>query len=96
MDIILSQPPEALGSLDISFDDERIKPLLFRYRARHYPWTLTETEQQRWMSHCRDYFETRLPDYTLNLENLAHEHETDEHKMRVLKSVYEYVSKLVS
>ncbi|QIA63389.1 exodeoxyribonuclease I [Vibrio astriarenae] len=96
MDIILSQPPEALGSLDISFDDGRIKPLLFRYRARHYPWTLTETEQQRWMSHCRDYFETRLPDYTLNLENLAHEHETDEHKMRVLKSVYEYVSKLVS
>ncbi|MGR5338636.1 exodeoxyribonuclease I [Vibrio astriarenae] len=96
MDVILSQSPEALGSLDITFDDQRIAPLLFRYRARHFPWTLTETEQQKWMAHCRDYFETRLQDYTLNLENLVHEHESDENKMRVLKAVYDYVAKLVN
>ncbi|MDR9826542.1 exodeoxyribonuclease I [Vibrio sp. FNV 38] len=96
MDIIHSHAPENLGSLDITFDDPRIAPLLFRYRARHYPWTLTETEQQKWLMHCRDYFEQRIAEYTLNLENLVHEHESDEKKMRILKSTYDYVSSLVN
>ncbi|MGL6313934.1 exodeoxyribonuclease I [Vibrio sp. WXL103] len=96
MEIILSSVPEALGSLDITFDDSRIEPLLFRYRARHYPWTLSDVEQQKWLAHCRDYFESQLQDYSLNLENLVHEHESDESKIRVLKAVYQYVTKLVN
>lgn len=96
MEIILSSAPEALGSLDITFDDSRIEPLLFRYRARHYPWTLSDVEQQKWLAHCRDYFESQLQDYSLNLENLVHEHESDESKIRVLKAVYQYVTKLVN
>jgi len=96
MDIIRSAKPEDLGSLDISFKDARIQPLLFKYRARHFPWTLDESEQQQWALHCRDYFESRLPDYMLNLENLVHEHESDENKLAILKSIYRYVEKLVS
>ncbi|NAW69265.1 exodeoxyribonuclease I [Vibrio sp. V27_P1S3P104] len=94
MEIIRSSHPELLGSLDIEFSDQRIAPLLFRYRARHYPWTLSDTEQRRWADHCRDYFETRLPDYMLNLENLVQEHQSDEKKMAILKSVYRYVESL--
>ncbi|EAP91794.1 exodeoxyribonuclease I, partial [Vibrio splendidus 12B01] len=30
------------------------------------------------------------------LENLAHEHESDEKKMAILKAVYQYVEKLAS
>lgn len=96
MDIILETRPENLTALDISFNDSRIEPLLFRYRARNFPHTLSESEQARWTAHCRDYFESRLPDYMLNLENLAHEHESDADKMAILKSVYQYVEKLVS
>ncbi|SDG96168.1 Exodeoxyribonuclease I subunit C [Vibrio xiamenensis] len=96
MDIIRQTDPNNLAALDITFDDERIAPLLFRYRARHFPWTLDETEQQKWAAHCRDYFETRLEDYMLNLENLAHEHESDTRKINLLKAVYQYVEKLVS
>ncbi|MCG3737521.1 exodeoxyribonuclease I [Vibrio cincinnatiensis] len=94
MEIIRSSHPELLGSLDIQFSDPRIAPLLFRYRARHYPWTLNDTEQRRWANHCRDYFETCLPSYMLSLENLVQEHQSDEKKMAILKSVYRYVESL--
>ncbi len=96
MDIILEAKPENLAVLDIQFGDKRIAPLLFKYRARNYVETLSDEEQQRWTRHCRDYFEASLPDYMLNLENLAHEHESDEKKLAILKSVYKYVEQLVS
>lgn len=35
------------------FDDERLPELLFRYRARNFPETLDEAEQQRWRTFCR-------------------------------------------
>ncbi|CSC68023.1 exonuclease I [Vibrio cholerae] len=94
MEIIRTTAPENLGSLAIRVADKRIEPLLFRYRARHYPHTLTDTEQRRWAAHCRDYFERNLEGYMLNLENLVHEHQADPKKMAILKSVYHYVEKL--
>lgn len=96
MEIIRATDPEQLSALDISFADKRIEPLLFRYRARNYPWTLDEAEQRRWTNHCRDFYESKLEDYMINLENLAHEHESDEKKMAILKSVYQYVENLAS
>ncbi|MEH0666074.1 exodeoxyribonuclease I [Vibrio scophthalmi] len=96
MEIIRQTDPQQLAGLDIEFSDPRIAPLLFRYRARHYPWTLDEKEQQQWAAHCREYFESRIEDYMINLENLVHEHESDEKKVAILKSVYQYVQQLVS
>ncbi|MBU2897721.1 exodeoxyribonuclease I [Vibrio hepatarius] len=96
MNIIRETDPESLGSLDISFHDQRIAPLLFRYRARNFPSTLNDTEQHQWANHCQDYFNSRIQDYILNLENLVHENESDESKVIILKSVYKYVEKLVS
>ncbi|MCU8386678.1 exodeoxyribonuclease I [Vibrio vulnificus] len=96
MDIIRQTDPTHLAALDITFNDKRIEPLLFRYRARNYPWTLDENEQRRWANHCREYFESRIEEYMLNLENLVHEHESDEKKMAILKSVYRYTESLIS
>lgn len=96
MEIIRETDPNNLAALDITFNDERIAPLLFRYRARNFPWTLDEAEQQRWASHCREYFESRIEEYMLNLENLVHEHESDQKKIAILKSIYQYVQKRVS
>lgn len=96
MDIIRSTEPNNLVALDLSFKDKRIEPLLFRYRARHFPHTLDIDEQTKWANHCREYFEQTLPDYMLNLENLAHEHEDDSRKISILKSVYNYVVQLTS
>lgn len=96
MEIIRQSGPEQLADLDISFSDERIAPLLFRFRARNYPWTLSEQELRQWAIHCQHTFESTWDDYLLNLENLVHQHEGDEDKINILKAVYRYVEKLVS
>lgn len=36
----------------VAFEDGRLDELLFRYRARNWPDTLSEAEQQRWVQHC--------------------------------------------
>lgn len=96
MDILRNLSPEQLEDVQLSFQDERVAALLFRYRARHYPWTLSLQEQQRWQHHCREYFEQHLPTYLIHLEQLAFEHEQDEKKLALLKALYQYVEQLVS
>jgi exodeoxyribonuclease-1 len=45
--------PEMLGAREFGFSDPRIPELLFRYRARNWPLTLTHTERQRWDDYRR-------------------------------------------
>ena len=45
--------PEQLARGQWPFDDERLPELLFRYRARNFPTSLSEEEQQRWRTFCR-------------------------------------------
>ncbi|MGH6625324.1 MAG: exodeoxyribonuclease I [Burkholderiaceae bacterium] len=44
-------PPQQLAAARSSFDDPRLEELLFRYRARNFPATLTHDEVQRWDEH---------------------------------------------
>lgn len=37
----------------LPFDDPRLPELLFRYRARNFPQSLSETEQQQWRLFCQ-------------------------------------------
>ncbi len=50
MKIVLETEPRNLPALDITFVDKRIEKLLFNYRARNFPGTLDDAEQQRWLS----------------------------------------------
>jgi exodeoxyribonuclease I len=43
--------PEELAQEQVSFADQRLEELLFRYRARNYPATLNEQDQSRWEAH---------------------------------------------
>ncbi|RDS79910.1 exodeoxyribonuclease I [Dyella monticola] len=45
---VRSTPPEQLGQRHFNFRDARYPELLFRYRARNWPHTLTPEEHQRW------------------------------------------------
>ncbi|SDZ20392.1 exodeoxyribonuclease I [Pseudomonas sp. NFIX28] len=45
--------PVHLGQEQWPFDDERLPELLFRYRARNFPDTLSGEEQERWKSFCQ-------------------------------------------
>ncbi len=51
---IRAASPEQLRERTWPFQDPRMPELLFRYRARHFPGSLSEEEQQRWREDCRE------------------------------------------
>ena len=44
-------PPAKLAARQPAFEDGRLDELLFRYRARNFPDTLSDAEQQQWHEH---------------------------------------------
>ncbi|WP_342315622.1 exodeoxyribonuclease I [Lysobacter sp. FW306-1B-D06B] len=50
---VRTTPPEALGLAEFPFRDARLPELLFRYRARNWPETLTSEEWTRWNDYRR-------------------------------------------
>ncbi|RYF01472.1 MAG: exodeoxyribonuclease I [Comamonadaceae bacterium] len=46
-----SLSPEELAQERPGFDDERLAELVWRYRARNFPHTLNEEDQERWEQH---------------------------------------------
>jgi exodeoxyribonuclease-1 len=46
--------PQALADKRPAFADPRLDELLFRYRARNFPQTLSAPEQAQWQAHCAD------------------------------------------
>ena len=97
MDILRGLSPEQLGNHPFKFQDERLSVLLFRYRARNYPYTLTNEEQQQWQQYCQSKLQyggkgiLSIDEFMIKIENLAHEHEENKGKMSVLKALYDYV-----
>ncbi len=51
LDRLRDLSPEALANERTSFADARLEEVLFRYRARNFPATLSEQEQTRWEAH---------------------------------------------
>jgi exodeoxyribonuclease-1 len=43
--------PEQLAARRLAFDDARLEEIVFRYRARNFPETLSGDERQRWEQH---------------------------------------------
>ena len=50
LDALRMHKPEALAR-PVSFEDERLNELLWRYRARNFPHTLSEEEHAAWEAH---------------------------------------------
>ncbi|WEP43958.1 exodeoxyribonuclease I [Cronobacter dublinensis subsp. infanticibi] len=96
MRIVLQTPPQNLPALDITFVDKRIEKLLFNYRARNFPGTLSEPEQLRWLNHRRDVFTPEfLQAYAQELEMLYNQYESDKEKTALLKALYQYAQEIV-
>ncbi|MCY4181915.1 MAG: exodeoxyribonuclease I [Gammaproteobacteria bacterium] len=58
METLRKTAPGELGRYDFPFRDQRLPEMLFRYRARNYPDTLSAEEQERW----REFRHGRLTD----------------------------------
>ena len=49
---IRNTAPEKLATLSFKYDDARLPEMLFRYRARNFPNTLTSEEWAKWRAFC--------------------------------------------
>jgi len=96
MNIVQQTPPDQLASLDLTFVDGRIEPLLFNYRARNWPETLNEAEQQRWLQHRQEQLSHEaVQAYVQELEALYNQYEGDGEKLKLLKALFDYARNLV-
>jgi exodeoxyribonuclease-1 len=89
-----SLPAEQLAQAAVSFDDRRLDELLFRYRARNFPATLTPVEAGRWEEHRAAKLYNGQGD-VITVEVLARRIDelsetVDEHGEEILGALYDY------
>jgi exodeoxyribonuclease-1 len=84
-------PPQALGLAQFAFRDPRLPELLFRYRARNWPDTLSPAERERWNAYRRERLlgdsglsESTLPAFFAEIDGLRGEHAGDPAKLALL------------
>lgn len=53
-DQVRKSAPEALAQLTPGFDEKKLDEMLYRYRARNWPQTLSREEKARWEEYRRD------------------------------------------
>ncbi len=70
--------PQALSANPPVFQDDRLNSLMFRFRARNFPETLTHQELEQWQRFCKDQLQfgienpaRTLDDFMLQLEHCA-------------------------
>ncbi len=95
MRTVRQSPAADLGRIDMPFRDRRLKEMLFRYRARNYPQTLSDDEKAEWekfrLSRITD---SKLRDgFAADLEK-ARSLALDEHTEQALQDLEDYVASL--
>lgn len=75
-----------LSDFHPEFVDERLSPLLLRFKARNYPSTLSEDEARIWEKWRADYINAQLPQFMKSLQRLATT-EQDEAKQFILQEL---------
>lgn len=91
--------PEALAVARTGFDDLRLEELLLRYRARNFPETLSEEEQERWEQHRTEKLlegaggALSVDEYFARIDALGET--ADERSEAILGALYDYAEAVV-
>jgi exodeoxyribonuclease I len=87
-------PAPALAGAQPHFEDARLDELLFRYRARNFPESLSADDTQRWEEHRRarlfdgDGGARTIPQLFEEIDRLSED--TDERGEEILGALYDY------
>lgn len=73
MSVIRGADANELADFHPSFSDERLPELLFRYKAKFFPSSLSEEEMVRWEQFRANKIRTTLPSYLEQLQKMARE-----------------------
>jgi len=85
--------PDKLAALNLSIVDKRFNKLFFNYRARNFPETLNQEEQEKWDEYKQSIFDL---DYFENLDMFAEQYKNDEKNLDIINSLQEYAEMIVS
>ncbi len=91
--------PQQLAKMQPAFNDARLEELLFRYRARNFPATLSTDDMHRWESHrCERLFDGRGGARTVeqlfdDIDRLSED--IDERGEHILGALYDYAEAIV-
>ncbi len=95
LDSLRKETPARLATASPSFSDPRLLELLFRYRARNFPETLSEGEMEHWEQHrAARFYEgaggaRSIDQFFGEIDNL--QQDADERAEHILAELYEYV-----
>jgi exodeoxyribonuclease-1 len=98
LEALRADTPEQLALARPSFEDERLVELLFRYRARNFPQTLSAADAGRWEEHRA----ARLFDGAAGARTVeqlfgeidALSEDADEHAEEILGALYDYAESI--
>jgi exodeoxyribonuclease-1 len=71
VETVRSASERELADFHPQFADERLAPLLLRYKARNYPKSLSESEARDWESWRSARIESRLPQFMASINKAA-------------------------
>ncbi|WP_018981440.1 exodeoxyribonuclease I [Salinimonas chungwhensis] len=98
---VIEQEPEQLAAMSDKTQNQTLRTMLFRYRARNYPHTLSESEVQRWQNHRTarltdpdSVASITLEPYLMEIEQLAAQSPDDANKQAILRALYQYAENL--
>ncbi|PPI86746.1 exodeoxyribonuclease I [Candidatus Pantoea edessiphila] len=97
MNIIHRTSPKLLSKLNLNFENNRLKELLFRYRARNYPNTLSFEEQLCWKKHCKINLNyKRIKSFLSEIKLLKKSYKDNQNKIEILRSLYFYAKSIIT
>jgi len=98
MAVIRQTSPQHLPELSLPFEDARLPEMLFRYRARNHPHTLTPDEELRWDVYRRNLWQqgTVLDAYLVEINRLKRIHANDDQKYGLVCELGDYCKRLRS
>ena len=86
-----------LAHAEFNFKDKRIPEMLFRYRARNYPDSLSDIEKTKWneyrqnkFSNTEDHKALNMKKFNEKLTEYFHDDSLDENKKKVLHDLKEW------
>lgn len=85
-----------LTTLTPSIADKRFNDLYFRYRARNFPDSLNNDEQDQWAKHCQSVLNTIASDYFSNLDTFADQYKDDEKYRQIINSLDVYAKSIIA
>ncbi len=102
MEGLRKQTPETLSRSRIVFQDPRGETLLFRYRARNWPETLTEEEREEWDSWRFERLTDpeagggiTVDEYLIRIQQLRPEHASVPRRLELLDQLADWADRIM-